>query len=216
MSRFHETAIGPIRMHEPCFPKDPTLVRELKCEDRTIRVSVWYGVNTGPEDTGFGIISRIGLDPRVRGFPVLKAQVESTGYGYANQFGWIQVVARPRKDGSIEDGGPDSMPMMRDRGVPFIEVGYLPTFWDAPFWPDRPRIHWRADLFLCPIVVRRPSEEDIVPLAGLRWGFKIATEGGEPEPLPLETIDRKTWNEWLPHLKFWFPSWRFGDWPGEG
>ena len=94
-------------------------------------------------------------------------------------------------------------------------AGYLPTFWDAPFWPDRPQLHWRADLFLCPIVVRRPSEEEIVPIAGFRWGFTIASNGGEPKSLPLEVVGREAWSESLPRLKFWFPSWRFAEWPAE-
>jgi hypothetical protein len=199
-------------MHEPCFSSQPTLVRELDHEGRKVRVSVWYGANTGPEDTGFGIIRDIGLDPRVRVFPVLKAVVDSSAFGYANQFGWIQVITHLRPDGSIEDWSPDPMPMMRDRGVPFTLAGYLPTFYDAPFWPNRRQLYWRADLFLCPLVVRRPSEEDVAPLAGFRWGFRIAAGGGEPELLPLETAGREAWSDSLPRLKFSFPSWRFAEW----
>lgn len=197
-------------MHEPCFQEIPSLVRELDHAGTKVRVSVWYGTNTGPEDTGFGIIRDIGLDPRVRGFPVLKAQVDSTGLGYANLYGWIQGIAHVNPDGSVDDWSPDSIPSLRDRGVPFCTVAYHPTFYDAPFWPERPRIHWRADLFLCPIVVRRPSEEDIVPLIGFRWGFRITEDGGDPELLPLQAIGGEAWNESLPRLRFWFPSWRFG------
>lgn len=200
-------------MHEPCFSNEPKLVKELEHDGRKIRVSVWYGTNTGPGDTGFEIIQDIGLDPRVRGFPVLKAQVESSGHGYANVYGWIQGIAHLDPDGSVEDWSPDSVPALRDRGVPFCVLGYHPTFWDAPFWPDRPQLHWRADAFLCPIVVRRPSEEDIVPLAGFRWGFKIASNGGDPELLPLEEVGIDAWTDAVPRLRFWFPSWRFGDWP---
>jgi hypothetical protein len=103
--------------------------------------------------------------------------------------------------------------MLRDRGVPFAVMGYLPAFFDASFWPDRPRIFWRADLFLCPITIRRPSEEEVTPVAGFRWGFKIEQAGEAPELLPLETVGEGAWNESLPNLRFWFPSWRFGSWP---
>lgn len=199
-------------MHEPCFSEQPVLTHELLYEGKTLRVSLWYGVNTGPEETGFGILRSVGLDPGVRGFPVLKAVVESSGHGYANEFGWIQVVAHLRSDGSIEDWSPDPIPMMRDRGVPFAIAGYLPTFFDAPFWLDRPQLHWRADLFLCPLVFGRPSEEEIVPLAGFRWGFRIGSDGGEPELLPLETVGREAWTESLPRLNFTFPGWRFSAW----
>ncbi len=201
-------------MHEPCFSDQPALVRELDHEGRKVRISIWYGANTGPDDTGFGIIRDVGLDPRVRGFPVLKAAVDSSGHGYANVFGWIQVISHLGRDGSIEDWSPDPFPMMRDRGVPFMLAGYLPTFFDAPFWADRPQLHWRADLFLCPIVVRRPSEEAIEPLGGFRWGFQIPSQGAEPALLPLEEVGHGAWAESLPRLRFWFPSWRFAEWPG--
>lgn len=200
-------------MHEPCLPEQPNLIHDVDYDGRKVRVSIWYGVNTGPKDTGFEIIRDIGLDPGVRGFPVLKAQVDSTGHGYANVFGWIQGIAHLRPDGSSEDWSPDSIPALRDRGLPFCVLGYHPTFFDAPFWPERPQLYWQADLFLCPIVVRRPSEEEIVPVAGFRWGFKIAKDGGEPELLPLETVGREAWNKSIARLEFWFPSWRFAAWP---
>ena len=202
-------------MHEPFFSKEPSLVRELDHDGLGVRVSVWYAPNSGPEASGFDIIRDIGMDPRVRGFPVLKAEVDSSGHGYANVYGWIQGIAHLRADGSVEDWSPDSIPALRDRGVPFCVLSYHPTFYDAPFWPERPQIYWRADLFLCPIVVRRPSEEDIVPLIGVRWGFKINQSGGEPELLPLEVVGSAAWGEALPRLKFWFPSWRFSEWPVE-
>jgi hypothetical protein len=202
-------------MHEPCFSDAPTLDKEFDHDGRKVRLSIWYGANTGPEDSGFGQIRDIGLDQRVRGFPVLKAEVDSSGFGYANVYGWIQYIAHLGPDGTVEDWSPDSIPAFRDRGVPFCVLGYHPTFYDAPFWPERPKLHWRADLFLCPIVVRRPSEEDIVPLAGIRWGFKIVTDGSLPEFLPLEPLGSDSWNEALPRLRFSFPSWRFGEWPGQ-
>ncbi len=212
MSRAHRAAHAPTFMHEPCFPETPSLVQEIDHAGTRIRVAVWCGTTSGPGDTGFGIIRDIGLDPGVRGFPVLKAEVDSTGCGYANIYGWLQVIAHINADGSVGDWGPDSLPALRDRGVPFCSVAYHPTFYDAPFWPERPQIHWRADLFLCPIVVRRPSEEDIVPVAGFRWGFKIAQSRGEPELLPLKTLGARERGESLPRLKFQFPSWRFGVW----
>jgi hypothetical protein len=200
-------------MHERCFTEEPTVVRDADWRGRKLRVSMWYGANTGPEDSGFGVIRDIGMDPRVKGFPVLKAEVDSSAFGYENEFGWIQWIVHLGPDGSVEDWSPDSIPALRDRGIPFVCMGYEPTFYDAPFWPDRPKLHWRADLFLCPIVVRRPSEEEIEPLVGLRWGFRIRAVGAEPEILPLEEVGLQAWAESLPRLRFWFPSWRFAERP---
>jgi hypothetical protein len=196
-------------VHEPFFAQAPTLVRHVDFEGRRIRVSVWYAPNSGPEASGFGAIPYIGLDPRVRGFPVIKVEVDSTGQGYVNWYGWIQVIAHLREDGSYEDWSPDPIPALRDRGVPFCALGYHPTIYDAPFFPGRPRIHWRADLFLTPLTIFRPAEEDIVPIVGLRWGFRIHQPGGEPELLPLQVVGSAEWDEALPHLKYWYPSWRF-------
>jgi hypothetical protein len=180
-----------------------------------VRVSIRYGANLGPEDSGFGIIRDVGLDPRVRGLPVLKAEVESTRSGCENVFGWIQGIAHLTPAGTLEDRSPDSIPALRDRGVPFLSIGYQPTLYDAPFWPDRPRLHWRADLFLCPTVVRRPSEEAIEPLVGFRWDFRIPSTGSDPQLLPLEGVGPEVWTEAVPRLRFWCPSWRFADRAGD-
>jgi hypothetical protein len=200
-------------MHEASLPKEPSDAREVEWRGRKVRVLIWYGVNIGPEDTGFNIIPDLGRDPSVRGFPVIKAAAVSSGYGYENNLGWIQVVAHLDDGGSILDWSHDSFPALRDRGVPFVVFGYNPTFFDAPFWPERPKIRWRADLFLCPLVVRRRSEEAIFPLTGFRWGFEIASEGDAPRVSPLVAIGHEAWGESLPRLRFAFPGWRFAEWP---
>ncbi len=200
-------------MREPCFAERADRVLSFPLEGRTATVRAWYGTNTGPQDTGFGAVRRVGNDPRVRGFPVLRAEVEADGRGYENLFGWLQYVLHLAPDGALEDWSPDPLPMFRDRGIPFGSVGYLPTFFDAPFWPERPRLHWVAELFLCPIRVGRPAEEPIDPVLGLRWGFRIREHGGEPERLPLERLGTAAWADARPRLEFWFPGWRFSDAP---
>lgn len=198
-------------MHEPFFSTEPSLSREFAWGQNQVKVAIWYASNSGPGESGFRAIRDIGLDVGVRKFPVFKAQLESSGFGYENRFGWIQIVVHLREDGSIEDWSPDPFPVMRDRGIPFSEFGYLPSLYDAPFWPERPKLHWRADTFLCPLPTRKTSEEEILPIAGFRWGFKIPRTGDEPVLLPLEVVGREAWIESLPHLRFWFPSWRFSD-----
>ncbi len=199
-------------VHESSFRTEPTLVQEFSQGGHNYRVSIWYGTNSGPTDTGFENLRDLGPDPRVRGFPVLKAEVDSSGRGYANILGWIQVVAHLRPDGSVEDWEPDLLPALRERDVPFCSWAYHPTFFDAPFWPDRPQLHWRADLFLCPMTIRDPAVEEIVPIAGFRWGFRIPSDGADPELLPLATVGADAWKESVPGLRSWFPNWRFGNW----
>ena len=154
----------------------------------------------------------MGPDLRAQGFPVLKACVESTRNGYENVLGWIQVVAHLAPDGSVEDWSHDALPALRDRGVPFVTMAYEPTFFDAPFWPERPRIDWRADLFLCPVVIRHPFDEPIRPLTGVRWGFTIPHDGGDPRLRPLEQSTSDHWSESLPRLRSCFPDWKFSEW----
>jgi hypothetical protein len=197
-------------VHERCFDSRATLVEKFEHDGVEGVVNVWYGANTSPIDTGFAAIRDIGAGPQVRGFPVIKAEVKTSGHGYANVYGWIQVISHLRSDGSVEDWSPDSIPALRDRGVPFCVLGYHPTFWDAPFWPGRPRLHWRAELFLCPMVVRRPTEEEVVSVAGVRWGFTIAREGADPKLLPVESVGGDAWRDAAPRLRDWFPGWRFG------
>jgi hypothetical protein len=200
-------------VHERSFSTEPNRVLEVGYRGGEVRVSVWYGTNVSPDDSGFGAIPGVGLDPRVRGFPVIRAQVESSRSGYENMFGWIQGIAHLRPDGSLEDWGPDSLPSLRGKDVPFAFLGYNPAFYDAPFWPDRPQLHWRADLFLGPLTYRPSNEEPLAPLLGLRWGFRIPSEGADPIVLPLEEAGVAAWEEARAGLRSSFPSWRFGDWP---
>jgi hypothetical protein len=213
VSRLDKMEVSRTPMHEVSFSTQPTMIREMGHQGRNVRISIWYGANIGPVDSGFGVLRDLGPDPRVQGFPVIKASVESSGHGYENLYGWLQGVAHLQPDGSAENWSPDSIPSLRDRGMPFCVLGYHPTFYDAPFFPELPSLHWQADLFLTPLVVRRPSEEEVLPLAGFRWGFKIPAAGRTPEILPLETVGKAAWAESLPLWRFWYPSWRFADWP---
>jgi hypothetical protein len=180
---------------------------------RAGHVRVWYSASRGPEESGFRAISDIGADPRSRGFPIFRAEVSSEGHGYENFLGWVQAVAHLAQDGSLDDWSPDTIPALRKEAVPYAAFGYLPTFFDTPFWPERPRLHWRADAFLCSFVIRSPSTEPIEPILGFRWGFRIAEDGREPELLPLDPIGRREWSDILPRLRSTFPDWRFADWP---
>lgn len=198
-------------VHERFFGRRTQRVVTVRCGAHAFRVSVWYGTNSGPGESGFTSVPHVGWDPGVAGFPVIKATVSSTARGYANQPGWVQIVRHLGAGVPDDEASPDPMPMMRDRGVPFPYAGYLPTFYDAPFWRERPRVHWQADLYLCP-VVRVPSREAIAPVFGVRWGFRIPRAGADPEVRPLAGIGPRDWAWSLPWLECWFPGWRFARW----
>jgi len=199
-------------MGERIFSAPPTLSLDVPYRAGAVRCEVWLAPNLGPEDSGFGAIADIGPRAPVRGFPVLKAAVSATTHGYENLFAWVQTVAHLGRDGRVEDWSPDVLPSLLDRDVPFACIGYCPTFYDAPFWPKRPRLHWRADLFLCPMAIRRPAKEEIRPIAGFRWGFRIPRPGAEPQLLPLEPVGPEAWAESLARLREHYPRWRFGEW----
>jgi hypothetical protein len=197
-------------MHERFFTSEPTRTLKAEHEGATVTASIWYAANSGPEESGFRAVPHVGHNPPVKGFPVMKVTLESSGHGYENNWGWLQLVEHIRPDRSVEDWSPDPFPMVRDRGIPFVTFGYLPTFYDAPFWPERPAIHWQADVFLAPIV-REPTDEHIRPVLGFRWGFRIGNAGTEPELIPLEVLGADAWLNHLPHLRSWFPDWRFAE-----
>jgi len=199
-------------VHPSSFSRTPNLVLKFARRGLSGTVRVWYRPSSGPREAGFGAIPDIGLDRGVRRFPIVKAEVRSGGRGYENLFGWIQVVAHLDHKGRIRNFDPDVFPMMAGQAVPYALFGFLPTLYDAPYWPERPRIHWRADSYLCSMVVRKPSREPIDPIAGFRWGFKIALPGGDPELLPLEVVGAREWSEASGLLRTAFPTWRFGSW----
>ncbi|MCI4343606.1 MAG: hypothetical protein L3J92_05785 [Thermoplasmata archaeon] len=149
------------------------------------------------------------------GFPALLARVEPEGRGYHNWLGWIQLVNERDPTGGSVSSEHDPIWFLRGKEVPYGAVGYAPTFFDAPTRPARRAVLWEADLFLCTVpsisAIDGGADSPIEPLAGLRWGFRIESDGGEPTPIPPRWTGDWAWASWVPVLRRAFPTWRFAD-----
>jgi hypothetical protein len=149
------------------------------------------------------------------GFPALLARVDPEGQGYHNWLGWIQLVNERDPKGSSISSDHDPIWFLRGKEVPYCAVGYAPSFFDAPSRPARRAVLWEADLFLCTVPSVSPidgrPDSPLEPLAGVRWGFRIAADGEEPTPIPPRFTGDWAWASWVPVLRRTFPAWRFAD-----
>jgi hypothetical protein len=149
------------------------------------------------------------------GFPVLLAQVEPESRGYENWFGWIQLVNEREPNGRPISSEHDPIWFLNGKDIPYCALGYAPTFFDAPSRPARRAVLWEADLFLCTVPANPPKDSrtlpPVEPLAGLRWGFRIDTDGGEPVALTPRWTGDWAWASWVPVLRKGFPGWSFAD-----
>ncbi|MCI4373116.1 MAG: hypothetical protein L3K02_05685 [Thermoplasmata archaeon] len=149
------------------------------------------------------------------GFPALLAHVEPEGRGYHNWLGWIQFVNERNPDGGSISSEHDPIWFLRGKEVPYGAVGYAPSYFDAPTRPERRAVLWEADLFLCTVPSISPvdgrPDSPLEPLAGVRWGFRIASDGDAPSPLAPRWTGDWAWASWVPVLRRAFPGWRFAD-----
>jgi hypothetical protein len=149
------------------------------------------------------------------GFPALLARVEPEGSGYNNWLGWIQLVNERDPKGVSISSAHDPIWFLRDKEVPYGAVGYAPSFFDAPSRPAHRAVLWEADLFLCTVPSISPEDgrpdSPLEPLAGVRWGFRIAEDGGTPAPIVPRLTGDWAWASWVPVLRRAFPTWRFAD-----
>ena len=149
------------------------------------------------------------------GFPALLARVEPEGSGYHNWLGWIQFVNERDPKGVSISSEHDPIWFLRGKEVPYAAVGYAPSFFDAPTRPSRQAVLWEADLFLCTVPSGSPldghADSPLEPLAGVRWGFRIDSDGGTPTLIPPRLTGDWAWASWVPSLRRAFPHWRFAD-----
>jgi hypothetical protein len=157
-------------------------------------VRALYGLTRTARGSGFPALA--GWE-RVRragvGFPTLRCEVRTRSPGYWGVLGWIQWVTQDHDDARGRVELVDRLPALLDRDVPYLSYGYAPTFFDAPAYNSLPAVDWRASAWLCtlPLLSRR---EPVVPLVGLRWGYRIAREGDPPVPHPLEAARPRDWS----------------------
>ncbi|MCI4365397.1 MAG: hypothetical protein L3K10_04975 [Thermoplasmata archaeon] len=204
------------------FHAPPTLEATFEAGTRRGRLRVLLGKVSDFQEAGWDAVfgSKVGsITPAAAathaGFPALLAHVEPEGRGYQNLLGWIQLVnERDGKGTSLHDGD-DPAWFLQGRDVPYGAVGYAPSYFDAPSRPGRQAVLWEADLFLCTLPSVPGDHPDdatpIGPLAGIRWGFRIATDGAEPTPLAPRLTGDWAWASWVPVLRKRFPTWRFAD-----
>ena len=182
-------------------------------------VAVYYGKNDDPVRAGFDALPRLNFDINLcRGYPVIHAKIkEYSGSGYRTLCGWMQIVMDEYFELYDEKGGKkffsvDVAPSMRDLGIPFASVGFLPEFFDAPCRNigDHAKLRWVADTFLTTVPMRS-REEEISWITGFRWGY-VEYDKPEQKPtslLPLEVTSANTWNSHLSFLKKEYKKWRF-------
>lgn len=196
-------------MREPSLPRPAAMNLPFRHGGAAGSVRVWYGTNRRPSDGGFAALRGWSREERAGvGFPVIKCEITTGVVGYWNFLGWIQYVTQDPLDGARIVPVVDRVPSMVDRDVPFAITGYCPTFFDAPAHNRLPVIDWQARLFLCtqPIMSRK---EPIVPLVGLRWGYRIEESGEPPMVHPLAVATEADWRTARQELTRRHPQWRF-------
>lgn len=207
-------------MQEGMFASEPLHRDTFRLGQRSGSIAVWFGRVPDVREAGYDILFGRGLElqnetvvARFAGFPAILVRVETSGRGYANWLGWIQLVRESALDGPDSNAEVDPIWYLRDKDVPFASMGYSPNFFDAPSRGERHPVRWEADLYLCtvPAVAEPELEPDLVirPLCGVRWGFKIPREGAEPELSFPRQSPADVWSSHSKVLSARFPSWNF-------
>lgn len=182
---------------------------------------VYYGVNTDAVKAGFDFLGGLNFNPDFcKGYPVVHARIEDyAGSGYRTVCAWIQVVTRVDIDShdaaanAVITASLDIAPAFEGLGLPFVCLGNLPQFFDAPCHNlnASAELRWTADTFLTTMPMRS-RDEAIQCLASFRWGYdENDLPGTLPVQHPLEVTSGDAWNHHLPFLRGEFPGWTFQD-----
>jgi hypothetical protein len=185
---------------------------------------VYYGTNTDAAKSGFDFLAGLRFNPDIcKGYPVVHARIEDyAGSGYRTVCAWIQLVTRVEGSAHTQPAAQgqhsvsrDIAPALEDLAMPFVCLGNLPQFFDAPCMNlnDSAWLRWSADTFLTTLPMRS-RDEAIQCLAAFRWGYD---ENNLPESTPvlhpLQVTGAEAWNSHLPFLRGAFPHWRFMEAP---
>ena len=174
----------------------------------SVRVKV--SRNHGVLSSGFTAIDKRFTDSMVKGFPVMKAEVNFEGSGYEALFGWLQVISHDYGRGE-EEFSVDIADQFREFMNPFCYYGYKPAMYDAPRHAAPGLRKWKSYTFLCPLSLSNREEyRKITPLAGFTWGYTMFQ--GKPEsimePMPASRDD---WNLVRRNVASYYPQWLFMD-----
>ncbi|HEX5593526.1 MAG TPA: hypothetical protein VFX35_09270 [Solirubrobacterales bacterium] len=156
--------------------------------------------------------ARLGCPELARGFPTCRATVEPLGNGYADLFGWIQLLDLKNFTRSelMQHSGQgfevDPYLPIGSATYPFTYFGLAPTLFDAPHTDE----DWEfmAHSFLCGLggelhEVRREARA----ILGFSWGFsKRAADFEFFGPTPLGSAD---WDRHHDYLDRAYPGWTF-------
>jgi hypothetical protein len=156
--------------------------------------------------------AELGCPELARGFPTCRATVEPLGSGYADLFGWLQLMDlknfTPSELVQHSGGGFefDAFLPLGPAQHPFIYFGLAPTWFDAPHTEE----DWdfRSHTFLCGLggelhEVRREARA----ILGFSWGF--SKSGAEIEFFGPDPLSPDDWDLHHNHLAGAFPGWKF-------
>lgn len=154
----------------------------------------------------------LGCPELARGFPTCRATVEPLGKGYADLFGWLQLIDLKNFSTSplVQHSGGgfefDAFLPLGPASHPFIYFGLAPTLFDAPHTKE----DWdfSSHSFLCGMggdlhEVRREARA----ILGFSWGF--VKRGAEIEFFGPEPLQAEDWDLHHDHLTRTFPDWTF-------
>lgn len=154
----------------------------------------------------------LGCPELARGFPTCRGTVQPLGNGYADLFGWMQLLDLKNFSTSqlVQHSGrgfeTDPYLPIGSATYPFTFFGLAPTFFDAPHSEE----DWEfcAHAFLCGLggelhEVRREARA----ILGFSWGFsKHEAEFEFSGPDPLEASG---WDRHRAYLHQVYPDWTF-------
>lgn len=172
-------------------------------------VSVVFSPNRGAKSSGFTAIGERFTDDMIRGFPVIRAIVNYSGFGYEAMFGWIQIVTHRYPGGEESETSVDVAPQFQNYPVPYCFYGYKPTLYDAPCHNPGISMKWTAYSFLCPLTITDENGKKLVaPFLGLKWGYSL--ENGKVSSLHApEVVGADKWNQLTIGIRDEFKDWAF-------
>jgi hypothetical protein len=219
-----------MKLPETCYSKggiflENTEVIPFRLNCLEGRVTVSYGKNEDPKQTGFDYLAEHGLEKEFDfsqcvGFPVMRAKVSYAAEGYRALFGWIQVVTAVYRaqEKTMREIIHDKYPSYQDIDFPFGSFGFLPSFYDAPAtWNPQKRKNytWQADTFLTTFPVLSRENEEIRWICGFKWGYYFDDDPTLPKIAPFTITKADSWNEILPFLRDRAKTWRFKEATGQ-
>lgn len=180
------------------MPPQPLRAIELPYlwADREGAVRVELHVNDDP--------AAVGCSELARGYPYMRATIEPPARGYADVFGWVQLLdSSLRRNGFYLDYFEPLGPVPH----PFGFYGFAPTFFDAPH-SDEENWDFLAHSFLCGLGGEILDEQrDIRAILGFSWGF--SKRGSEFEYLGPDPLGAACWDAHLDYLGQAYPDWDF-------